>query len=66
MLGEFAVLPLASCQVVVVRAVRNVVMVNWDVTRVDGGGGQGSAVLSFDRDGRMTHLRLEGALLASH
>lgn len=58
------VLPLAACGVEVVRVVRNVVMVNWDAALRGGGGGQGSAVVSLGRDGRVTHLRVEGALLA--
>lgn len=63
-LREFDVLPLASCRVEVVRVVRNVVMANWEATLRSGGGGEGSAVLSLERDGRVGHLRVEGALLA--
>lgn len=72
-------LPLASCTVEVVRAVRNVVMVNWEAVARggedgdgagggasgSGRGGGGSAVLSLDRDGLVTHVRVEGALLAA-
>ncbi len=63
-LSEFSVFPLAHCSVDHVRVVRNVVMINWDIGRIGGGGGEGSAVLSFNRAGLVTHARVEGALLA--
>lgn len=64
-LAGLDVLPLASCDVEVARVVRNVVVANWSVTLRSGGGGEGSAVLSLDRAGLVTHLRLDGALLAA-
>lgn len=56
-------LHITSCEVELVRVVRNVVMANWIVALESGRGGEGLAVLSFDRMGLVTHLRLEGALL---